>query len=257
MAIIESDICRFDRYLWLVNKFQENEKHHDTDVQALMNGYKQKFFGPPEGFPIDYNTPENFRAGWESKDRDIPMYPDVELPEQRIYFDEEDDFSFVPDDYGSGLPKDPEELFNGVYQQQLQDVPDLNSGIEVYGNEMEQRPLYLETNDIPKDLDVGGNGQPVMYTEGGMVYAPNARDGGDGSPNTKSNVWETGFGRLLEKFNLGFKRPERLDVKKPGPRFDDVNHKPFGINTIRAMVYAINVLFLLQSFQMTITEAIF
>lgn len=26
--------------------------------------------------------------------------------------------------------------------------------------------------------------------------------------------------KLLEKYNLGFKRPERLDVKKPGPPFD-------------------------------------
>lgn len=24
----------------------------------------------------------------------------------------------------------------------------------------------------------------------------------------------------MEKYNLGFKRPERLDVKKPGPPFD-------------------------------------
>jgi hypothetical protein len=29
---------------------------------------------------------------------------------------------------------------------------------------------------------------------------------------------------LLEKYGLGFKRPERLDVKKPGPPFD--NQKP-------------------------------
>lgn len=39
-------------------------------------------------------------------------------------------------------------------------------------------------------------------------------------------LWKTNFGKLLEKLNLGFKRPERLDVKKPGPRFDNV--KAFG-----------------------------
>lgn len=35
--------------------------------------------------------------------------------------------------------------------------------------------------------------------------------------------------KLLIKYNLGFKRPERLDVKKPGPQFDpqvaEVAHK--------------------------------
>lgn len=155
--------CRFDRFLWLIKKFQENEKRHDTDVQALMNSYYEKFFGPPERFSINYNTPENFRAGWESKDGDL--YADVELPEQRIYFDEEDDFGFLPDDYGSGLPKDPEEVYNELKNSQ--------------GNQIRQRPLYLETNDIPKTVDVTVNGPPVMYTEGGMVYAPNTRKEGN------------------------------------------------------------------------------
>lgn len=184
--------------MWLIKQFQENEKQHNTDVQGLMESYNEKFFGAP--------------PGWEGNDDGI----DVELPEQRIYFDEEDDFSFVPDDYGSGLPKDPEELFNEMYQQEFQN------------NENAQRPLYLQTNDIPKDVAVGGNAQPVMYTEGGMVYAPNS----DGDGSSKSNIWDTNFGRILEKFNLGFKRPERLDVKKPGPRFDDIDQKPYGIHTI-------------------------
>lgn len=40
--------------------------------------------------------------------------------------------------------------------------------------------------------------------------------------------WENDLGTLLEKLDLGFKRPERLDVKKPGPRFDDLSYRAIG-----------------------------
>lgn len=40
--------------------------------------------------------------------------------------------------------------------------------------------------------------------------------------------------KILGEYNLGFKRPERLDVKKPGPPFDGQitteSSKSFGIN---------------------------
>lgn len=165
----------------MIRKFEENEKHHDTDVQALMDSYYEKFFNSPERFNTNYNTPESFRAGFESKD--IPMYTDDELPEQRIYFDEEDDLSFLPDDYGSGFPKDSDEIFrelknaHDVYKQQFQDVPDLSRKLEEYENEM-RNPAYLETNDVTPEIKVSGNGQPVMYTEGGMVYAPSSKNDG-------------------------------------------------------------------------------
>lgn len=35
------------------------------------------------------------------------------------------------------------------------------------------------------------------------------------------HFWENNLGKLLERLDLGFKRPERLDVKKPGPKFDE------------------------------------
>lgn len=166
--------------MWLIRKFEENEKQQDTNVQALLDNYYDKFFNPPERFTINYNTPENFRAGWESKD--TPLYNDIELPEQRIYFDEEDDLGFLPDDFGSGLPKDSDEIFrelknaHDVYKEKFQNIPDLNNKIQEY--EIREDPSYLETNDIPKEVDDSGNSQPVMYTEGGMVYAPNAKTEG-------------------------------------------------------------------------------
>lgn len=174
--------------MWLIRKFEENEKRHDTDVQALMDSYYEKFFNSPERFTVNYNTPENFRAGWESKD--IPLYADVELPEPRIYFDEEDDSGFLPDDYGSGLSTSPEEVFrelknaHDIYKQRYEGMPELSRKLEEYEDSMRhaarERPSYLETNDIPREVVESVEiGQPVMYTEGGMVYAPSARkDGG-------------------------------------------------------------------------------
>lgn len=182
-------LFRYDRFLWLIRKFEENEKRHNTDVEALMNNYYEKFFKPPERFTLNYNTPENFRSGLES--RDSPLYPEVDLPEPRIYFDEEDDSAFLPEDYGSGLPKDPEEIFrelknaHQVYSQGFQEEPELSRKLEEYEEQMRnaarERPSYLDTNDIPREMltnDVEGV-QPAMYTEGGMVYAPNTRNEGN------------------------------------------------------------------------------
>lgn len=154
-----------------------------------MDTYYKKFFNSE---PLNQNyppppPPQLFRGGGDVEIRDVPaVYGDDELPEQRIYFDEEDDFGFLPDDYGSGLPKDGEEIFSElksarqIYQPSFQGMPDLNGNFEDYDDVVEnlvkEGPPYLETNDFPKD--VAGNGQPVMYTEGGMVYAPNSKNGG-------------------------------------------------------------------------------
>lgn len=147
---------------------------------------------PDERFTLQYNTPDNFRAGWES--RDSLLYE--ELPESRVYIDEE--VEPINEDYGSGNPNE-EEIFR-------------------------ERKTNLDTDEIFRELKTlqelenerfdqhwGKNDQkPRIYTEGGVVYAPQ-----------KSLM--NRLDRFLDKYDLKFERRERLDVKKPGPLF---NSKP-------------------------------
>lgn len=39
------------------------------------------------------------------------------------------------------------------------------------------------------------------------------------SSSEKKETLKEDLSELLDKYNMGFKRPERLDVKKPGPPF--------------------------------------
>lgn len=123
------------------------------------------------------------------------------LSEPRIYFDEEDDVGFLPDDYGSGFSRDSEEIFrelknaHDVYRQRFVGMPELSRNDKEYDDNIRQAvrqsPSYLETNDLPKEVsDDVEIGQPAMYTEGGMVYAPNARHEGEN--------WVTAVNGILE-----------------------------------------------------------
>ncbi|KAJ8970255.1 hypothetical protein NQ317_010499 [Molorchus minor] len=57
--------------------------------------------------------------------------------------------------------------------------------------------------------------RPGVYTEGEhrVIIAATPKE-------QNQMVLKDNLDQLLEKYNLGFKRPERLDVKKPGPPFD-------------------------------------
>lgn len=141
---------------------------------------------PFERFTLIYNTPDNFRAGWESRDA---------LPEPRIYFDENEDSE---DEYGSGynLP---------VYQKLKSQISFDDNNDNNYNN----KEIFRELQNRQR-LDNG------IYTEGGVVYPPLS----DETNTEEEDRVRENLDKLFTKYNLGFKRPERLDVKKPGPPFD-------------------------------------
>lgn len=48
----------------------------------------------------------------------------------------------------------------------------------------------------------------------------------DSLPKQRDDVLsKSNWKNLMEKYNLAFKRPERLDVKKPGPPISTGNYK--------------------------------
>ncbi|KAF7287318.1 hypothetical protein GWI33_001683 [Rhynchophorus ferrugineus] len=200
----------------ILNRYKqmtEDEPPDDVLINELM---RQKFgapeddsqdFGPDERFTLTYNTPDKFREGWESRDEVIGD----ELPEPRIYFDEEQDpQSAINTEYGSGHPDEifsernleflkPREVFRELKQRQEQENEDFNK-------KWKSKPVvYSEGGAEPEDIGELENQQEIALRD-------------------DLNIWD--------RYNMGFKRPERLDVKKPGPPFDpaitDITQRALG-----------------------------
>lgn len=121
------------------------------------------------------------------QDDDSPENFQDDFPESRIYFDENDD----PEEYGSGFYNTPKEIF-----RELKTKTANNEIFRELKNKQQQQHLQ----------------HPKIYTEGGVVY--------DSGQQQDNNENQQDFNDILNRYNLGFKRPERLDVKKPGPPFD-------------------------------------
>lgn len=132
-------------------------------------------------FTRKYNTPAKFRTGWELKD-DLPQDPN-DLFESRVYIDDQDPHE---QESGSGETIQPQEIFRELQQKQ-----------------------DLQTNSIQPDPK-----PPGIFTEGGLVYVPQ-------TGHDPEQILKNDLGNFLEDFDWGFKRRERLDVKKPGPPFDE------------------------------------
>ncbi|CAG9860461.1 unnamed protein product [Phyllotreta striolata] len=158
---------------------EELEAEKELENAAEITRFNEKF-----------NTPDDFRAGWESKDG---------FPESRIYIDEVNDEE-ENSEYGSGNSV-PQPIFRERQQSQGDDK-------QVFGK-------------LKEHTDQSA---PGVYSEGGVVWSDpiNIKNdlSGQGEPLLRSN-WDN----LLEKYNQAFKRPERLDVKKPGPLFSTGNYK--------------------------------
>lgn len=172
-----------------------------TEIDRSSNDEEDPF----ERFTLTYNTPDNFRAGWESRDA---------LPEPRIYFDENDD---LQDEYGSGY-NDP------VFQKLKSSFDDDNDDNDNHDNNYNNKEIFRELQNRQR-LDNG------IYTEGGVVYPPLS----DQPDTEEEDRVRENLDKLFTKYNLGFKRPERLDVKKPGPPFatqivDDKRGRYLNIN---------------------------
>ncbi|XP_076674923.1 tyrosine phosphatase IA-2 isoform X3 [Andrena cerasifolii] len=65
----------------------------------------------------------------------------------------------------------------------------------------------------------------AMYTEGGLVQAADDKSNGDTDENLYDSLLDDDLNELLWRREVaGFKRRERLDVKKPGPPFSTNNY---------------------------------
>lgn len=126
----------------------------------------------PERFTVTYNTPDGFRAGWEARD---VLREENDLPESRVYFDEDFAEDNHQEEYGSGSHNEPEEIF-----RELQKIRGANPFIPKTAENGYQQFSDLEgyLNDGEVKLNNGdGSEQPKIYTEGGIVYVPDSRLG--------------------------------------------------------------------------------
>lgn len=172
------DSGKYAKFLWLLNRFDENERRKDIEVEELINEV-------PERFTRTYNTPDNFRAGWES--RDLSLLEEESPPEPRIYYDEVESENYQPDEYGSGLPKESNEIFRELknarrFYDEEDDGTYYNAPVNVYGSP-NGYPIksveYEEVRNVPRELVRHDNKlESGTYTEGGVVYGPNPRAAG-------------------------------------------------------------------------------
>lgn len=150
--------------------------------EDLMTGTK---------FTRKYNTPERFRNGWESKDQ-LPLLDNTDatdLYEPRVYIDENDE---LHEEVGSG---------EATFRE--------NHPPEIF-RELKQRH-ELDANALPHS---------GIFTEGGLVYLPDPQNS-EPQKQGPEMILNNDLGKFLDEFDWGFKRRERLDVKKPGPPFDE------------------------------------
>ncbi|XP_057655924.1 receptor-type tyrosine-protein phosphatase N2 [Diorhabda carinulata] len=112
-----------------------------------------------------------------------------DFPEPRIYYDENEE-DHETSEYGSGYPEHSE-----IFRERQMENSDSYDGIS-------------DTERSPK-----------VYSEGGVVWSEPVDLKDD---NPQDRIFENDLNKLLQKYNLAFKRPERLDVKKPGPPFDNL-----------------------------------
>lgn len=195
----------------LLEEFDKYENTYDVDALELLKQIEEEKMKEesesPERFSLLYNTPDGFRAGWETKD----FQQDAELPESRVYYDENEDEDFEKREYGSGERTEPE-IF-----RELQHIH------EKYNNDLSYpKSEVIHQRDgglVRKVNDENYRGQSGVYTEGGVVYVPDSQIIGDTRTDTEDSL-NNDLDDLLKRYNFGFKRPERLDVKKPGPPFD-------------------------------------
>ncbi|XP_048518833.1 receptor-type tyrosine-protein phosphatase N2 isoform X2 [Dendroctonus ponderosae] len=120
----------------------------------------------------------------------------LDLPETRIY--EEDDEVPEPAEYGSGAPA---EIFTERKLEFLN--PNAN---EVFRE--------LKQKQQEEDDSFDRKWKPILYSEGGA------------EPENLDRLSAPSDLNLWDRYSMGFKRPERLDVKKPGPPFDPAITKP-------------------------------
>uniref|UniRef100_A0A1B6GL34 Protein-tyrosine-phosphatase n=3 Tax=Proconiini TaxID=565685 RepID=A0A1B6GL34_9HEMI len=173
-------------------------------------------------FSTNYNTPDDFRRGYESRD----LLPDgvQEMSAFSEVYNTPDGFRSGDETRDQHRLSEPLVLLESEESNQVDPaesilLPMLKAIGESYpsprvqeGQEREGGRL-LELSGRMAD----GEGEVARgYTEGGMVLIPDKHTDADQSLSE--------FLVGLNSDNWGFKRPERLDVKKPGPPFKTNNY---------------------------------
>ncbi|XP_026471087.1 receptor-type tyrosine-protein phosphatase-like N [Ctenocephalides felis] len=92
---------------------------------------------------------------------------------------------------------------------------DRSSASEEQLSDMDENQEFFINDEYDKGSQQKTAG---VYTEGGLVYVPDRKDGN--SDSEKSDI----LGILGRNALSGFKRRERLDVKKPGPLPEPMEH---------------------------------
>nr|CAD7428905.1 unnamed protein product [Timema monikensis] len=175
-------------------------------------------------FSQDYNTPDRFRQGQES--RDDVVFLDQDLREELLRFAGDDD-NEIP----GNLREFPvKERFTEGFQDQGSSrikVPARHLSPEV----QQLASMFHDSKNTYQHQPSKGTG----YTEGGLVFLPEHRNSATepGSMSSRAeqvvlqDVLDDGLDELLGEYDAvdaGFKRRERLDVKKPGPQFSTNNY---------------------------------
>nr|XP_023021950.1 receptor-type tyrosine-protein phosphatase N2 [Leptinotarsa decemlineata] len=183
----------------LLERF-DNARYHEEAQDLLRKELNIEDF-PREKFPVNFNTP-----AWESR---LGIQDVNDFPESRVYYDEGEDEN--PSEYGSGHPVDEQQIFRGRIPED-----DLEPA--------EERQIFNDLNNGLKTNALSGRNiiRPAVYSEGGVVWTSPREQNIKGITSEEDDklIMKHNLDRLLERYNLGFKRPERLDVKKPGPPFN-------------------------------------
>lgn len=188
---------------------QENNNYQRDENESEEDSSDEE----PERFYPSYNTPDNFRAGFESRDTS------EEIQEPRVYY-EDDPTTYAdepPEEYGSGIQTEPAEVFRELNKMRTNYFNTSPKSQEIF---RELKNLRKQHPDAIDEISEQGDDTGV-YTEGGMVYNKAPEIVGQ---NEEQREQEEAITELLD-YELGFQRAERLDVKKPGPLFDIQIHK--------------------------------
>ncbi|KDR20994.1 Receptor-type tyrosine-protein phosphatase N2 [Zootermopsis nevadensis] len=242
-----------DKEIIKVLPTQSQFSHHyntpDSFREGVETGDEDAFNLTPDLFTKQYNTPDTFRKGIESRDinmvetgKQTLMSPDVTL------HDSNDDNEIPGDNSGMFLgfqdrwtiPEDeilPEEFLDHTREESNSRLsPELQQRVGLYYDTDSRfyRVPAVDTMSMDNDQKHRGDSEGRAYTEGGLVYLPKQnRDSGVLpnfgvlEPDDLQDVLDDGLDALLDEYDTldrGFKRRERLDVKKPGPFFSTNNY---------------------------------
>ncbi|KAK2579239.1 hypothetical protein KPH14_008206 [Odynerus spinipes] len=134
--------------------------------------------------------------------------------------------------FETGSEEDYEKTFSRKYKHPatssiefLNEEPLWRDNMKRHINDIDKNMDYENRNLGQVDMDVDLPNEDALYTEGGMVQSLRHASDRSDTAETPYGIYLDDLDALLLRRELsGFKRRERLDVKKPGPLFSTNNH---------------------------------